>query len=287
MKKTLYELLGITQSASPEEIKKAFRKLAIKYHPDTNPNKKETEELFRSISSAYKILSHGTSRFKYDATLKENAPSVKTTGTKKHAPSAATTSVGRNLAYHLNIALEDLFRDGKKTISYLRHFQGKRVSASVVVDIPIGTMNGQKLRLRGAGESLTSRQIPGDLIVHIHYAEHAFFRINGFDVLLDVPISLFQFLLKEPLAVPTLHGKKIIAIPTADEFGDIAVTLPGLGLPIKRGTNRYGDLFIKMKVQSPPEISDSLRTEIHKISKLLPKSREEFIFEEFFKKYEK
>lgn len=298
MKKNFYELLGVATTASPEEIKKAFRQLALKYHPDIHKNKKIAEELFKAISIAYKTLSDAESRFSYDSTLapasssiEDTQPGSKTPPSKKRRvpQTHVAASSGRNLIYHLNISLEEAVRGCNKTISYVRTHHGKRVTASIAVPIPKSVNNGQKLRLRGAGESENSKQIAGDLIIHVHYIDHSFYSISEFDVILHVPISIAQWLLKEKVIVPTLYGKKEIRIPEADEFGHCVVELPGLGLPIKNDINikkdqrRTGDMFVKMKVQSPPPLEASLRAEVTKLSKLLPKSKEEIIFEEFLK----
>lgn len=293
MAKTHYELLGVVPTASPEEIKKAYRKLALQYHPDTNP-KKDAAEIFKTITAAYKILSDPHRRFEYDSSIKEVAPEArKTAATKPSTPQKkrvvpqSNVGPGRNLVYHLNLPLEDVLKGAKKTITYIRTLNGTRQSSSIVVDIPQGIINGQRLRLRGAGESLSVKQPPGDLVVHVHFAEHPWFQIDESDVILTVPISWTQWLLKEVITIPTLHGIKEVAIPAADEFGHIALQVTNLGLRLKDDKRRYGDMYIKMKVQSPPVLSENVRAEIRKLSKLLPKTKEETIFEEFLKSYEK
>lgn len=298
MKKTFYEILGVSAMASPEEIKKAYRKLALQYHPDTNPNKKEATEMFKIVSEAYKTLMDPEDRFTYDASLKATPPptaaraqaaTTKSTTTQKRRvpqPSAAV-GTGRNLVYHLNVSIEDLFRNTKKTITYMRVHHGTRQSSSVIVDVPMGIANGQKLRLRGAGESQSAKQPPGDLIVHVHYAEHPWYQVDEHDLILTVPISPLQWLLKEIVTIPTPHGKRNVAIPLEDEFGKIVVQVTGLGLPVKGNAKQYGDLFVKMKVQAPPPLSESVRAEAHKLAKILPKSKEELNFEEYIKNYEK
>lgn len=297
MKKNHYELLGVSNMASPEEIKKAYRKLAIKYHPDTSADKKNASEMFKQVSEAYKVLMDPATRFNYDTSLKVAPPptprapasSGKTQSQQKRRvpqppPNGAT---GRNLVYHMNVAIEDIFKNTKKTISYMRTHHGFRQNSTVVVDVPAGVPNGQKLRLRGAGESLTPKQTPGDLIVHIHYAEHPWFQVVDDDLVLTVPISSVQWLLKDVISIPTPQGRRDIGIPLEDEFGKIIVQVSGLGLPIKGSAKQFGDLYVKMKVQSPPPISESVRAEARKLAKILPKSKEELNFEEYLKNYEK
>lgn len=298
MKKNHYELLGIDTTASPDEIKKAFRKLAMQYHPDKNANNKAATEMFKMLNEANATLSDPEKRFEYDATLRASAPEPtprpSQSPTKTHAaqkrrvpqPHVQSTP-GRNLVYHLTVPLEDIFKGCKKTISFIRTIQGQRQSSTVVVDIPAGVVNGQKLRLRGAGESLSAKQPPGDLIVHVHYAEHPFFTVDESDLVVSVPISPLQWLLRDIITIPTLHGKRDIAVPLEDEFGKIVVQVSGLGLPLKDDKKRFGDLFVKMKVQTPPPLSDSVRAEIRKLVKLLPKSKEETQYEEFLKTYDK
>lgn len=291
MTKTFYDLLGVSSTASPEEIKKAFRKLALQHHPDMNSASNSSDEIFKKISEAYKILSDPERRFTYDSSLQKTAtPPVPTapSGTKKRtAPAQKSTSTGRHLAYHLNISLEDIVRGIEKTISYMRTFEGRREQTSVSLHIPAGTANGQKLRLRNAGDSGSKLEKPGDLIVHIHYADHPYFKILDSDVLMTVPVSALQWLLKSPIEIPTLYGIKVIPMPSQDEFGNITTELPQYGLPIKGDIKNRGDFFITMKVQSPADIDDSTRKEIMKLSKIWPKTKDELMFEEFIKNVKK
>lgn len=297
MKKNHYELLGVAPTASPDEIKKAFRKLALQYHPDKNANNKAATEMFKLLNDANSVLSDPEKRFEYDNSLRVTAyeptraapnPGKTHAAQKRRVPTPnAPSTSGRNLVYHLNVPLEDIIKGSKKTITFIRNMHGQRQSSTVVVDIPPGVANGQKLRLRGAGESLSAKQVPGDLIVHVHYAEHPFFSVDESDLVVTVPISPLQWLLRDIVTIPTLHGKRDVAIPLEDEFGKIVVQVTGLGLPLKDDKRRFGDLFVKMKVQTPPPLSDSVRAEIRKLVKVLPKSKEETAYEEFLKTYDK
>lgn len=298
MKKNHYELLGITPTSSPDEIKKAFRKLALQYHPDKTANNKAATEFFKLLNEANTTLSDPEKRFEYDKTLRTTAPGPKPQTTQSPAKTKTTqkrrvpqhnaqTSPGRNLVYHLNVPLEDILMGCKKTITFIRTVHGQRQHATVEVDIPAGVVNGQKLRLRSAGESLSAKQPAGDLIVHVHYAEHPFFTVDESDLVVTVPISPLQWLLRDNITIPTLRGKREVVVPQEDEFGKIVAQVSGLGLPLKDNKNRFGDLFVKMKVQTPPPINDSVRAEIRKLVKLIPKSKEETQYEEFLKTYDK
>jgi DnaJ-class molecular chaperone len=293
MKKTFYDLLGISSMASPEEIKKAYRKLALQLHPDKNPHK-DAAELFKQLTEAYKILSHAASRFSYDASLHtaSTPPPTKTGGTTRTTPSAkkstaAPSQTGRTLIYHLNISLEEAFDGAKKNISYMRTIHGKRQSSNVIVDIPPGIRDGQKLRIRGAGESLSPKQHAGDLVVHAHYAPHPYYIVDDSDLVMTVPISSLKVFLGESISVPTLHGIREVSPMSADEFGQTVIKIDGAGLRHKDGTSSYGDLYVKLHVLPPPPATEALRAELRRISNLLPKTEEESKFEEFLKKYEK
>jgi len=282
MSKTLYDLLGVPPASSPEDIKKAFRKMALLHHPDRNRSD-ASADLFKKITEAYKLLTDPEKRFAYDAQIREKSSAAKSSPTtsKRRVPNSQNSSMGRNLVYHLNVCLEDIIKGTEKTISYMRTLHGKRVHAQVQLSILPGTADGQKLRLRGAGDSGSLQQKPGDLLVHIHYIEHPHFKVLDNDIVITVPISVTQWLLQEPLVVPTLYGMKKIPFPQPDDFGELTAQLPQYGLPIKGNINNKGDLFIKIKVQSPDSIDDSTRKEIVKLSKIWPKTKDELMFEEF------
>lgn len=288
MSKTLYELLGVDPSASPEEIKKAFRKLALLHHPDMNAGA-SAAELFKNITAAYKTLTDAEKRFSYDSSMrtKTASPKASPSSSRRRVPTTPNTSVGRNLVYHLNVSLEDIAKGTEKTISYMRTLSGKRVHTNVVISIPPGTADGQKLRLRGAGDSESPQQKTGDLLAHVHYTEHPYFKVLDHDILMTAPISVTQWLLREPIEVPTLYGIKVVPLPEPDEFGHLSIEIPNYGLPIKGDTKNKGDFFIKMKVQSPETLNDSARKEIVKLSKIWPKTKDEMMFEEFLKNVKK
>lgn len=296
MKKNYYDLLGVSTMASPEEIKKAYRKLALKYHPDTNQG--QSAEIFKELTEAYKVLISPESRFTYDASLNTpppQAPPTKsrpTPGARQSTPPKRTAptkpmSTGRHLVYHLNVSLEDVFAGVTKNISYMRTVNGKRQNSSIPVLVPAGVRDGQKLRVRGAGESVSSQQIAGDLVVHVHYVPHPFFQVDSNDLVITIPVSPLKVMLGDPIVVPTLHGlREVVAMP-ADEFGQTVIKIDGAGLPLKDGASSFGDLYVRLNILPPPVISDSLRAELRRVSALLPKSAEEKSFEEFVKQYEK
>ncbi len=274
MSKNYYEILGLTPAASAEEIKKNFRKLALKFHPDKNQGDLSAEKKFKEMTAAYSVLSDPFKKSDYDRIhfpqkqVKKSAPR-----STASAPAAKkTTSAGKNLIYQLHLTLEEAFSGCEKTISYVRTINGARKTSQIPVVVPRGIRQDKKLRIRGAGESLSAHQTPGDLIVHIHVAPHHHYTLDGNDILLKVPLSFIDFLTGDPVKVPSLHGPVLVPKILLDDFGVASVQIEKKGFPVTENSRSFGDFYVRFIVDVPPALDENQKEKLRQVKKILPVS---------------
>lgn len=274
MSKNYYDILGLASSATAEEIKKAFRRLAIKYHPDKNPGDLISENKFKEITAAYSVLSDPFKKSDYDRIHVPQKAAKKTTQPRPPPPSSSKKSqgVGKNLIYHLNLSLEECFSGGEKTLSYVRIVHGSRKTSQVSVSIPRGIRHDKKLRIRGAGESLSTNQTPGDLIVHIHTMPHKHFNLDGNDTLLKMPLSFVDLYTGDGLLVPSLHGPCKVSGLKIDEFGVVSAQLEKKGFPVAENSRQFGDHYVRFVVDVPPHLDENQKEKLRSIKKWMPLS---------------
>lgn len=274
-----YSLLGVSKSASAAEIKKAYHKLAKKYHPDMNPGDKSIEQKFKEVTAAYDLLSDADKRTRFDAgeiDAQGNERGFAHAGAHGAYRSAHTRG-GRSSFNFGGFSPEDIFTEffgGNRgqgfefeepahgtnityeiTVPFVEACLGgkKRVTLSgnktVDVNIPPGTETGHKLRLRGLGHAGSGGHT-GDAIVEIKVAPHAFFRREGTTIHLDVPISLSESVLGDTITVPTLDGSVALKIPKGANT-DTSLRLKGKGVPQAKGP--AGDMMVKLKIMLPED----------------------------------
>ncbi len=269
-----YEVLGVKPETSDEEIARAYRKLAKRYHPDLNPGNKEAEARFKEIAAAYDLLSDKEKRARFDrgeidasgAERPERAYSYR--GFAEDAPGAryhAGEGVGPE-------DLDDLFaffgrgaRGGEVrmrgpdhhfvlTVDFLDAVNGARrrlnlaPERSLDVNIPAGVHDGQILRLAGQGGAGIGGGSPGDALIEVHVAPHPFFRREGDDIHLDLPVTLGEAVLGGRITVPTATGAVAMTIPPHSNTGKV-LRLRGKG--VARSDGSHGDEYVTLKVTLP------------------------------------
>lgn len=290
-----YQILGVSKSASAEEIKSAYRKLAKKLHPDVNPGRKDIEQKFKEVTAAYDLLSDKSTRARYDrgeidAQGNERGWSGGDPFGGGGQRSYSYSSSGRGDPFggfgNSGINMEDIFsefmgaaRGGKGTprtsdavyslaVPFVEAALGgkRRVTLSsgktIDVTIPPGTQEGHKLRLRGQGE--TGRGGVGDAIIEMHIEPHPFFVRKDNDIHLDVPVSLPEAVLGASITVPTLDGQVAVKVPKGANTGT-TLRLKGKGVPF--GKNNAGDMFVKLKIVLPDSIPNELNEAMEKMAK--------------------
>ncbi len=283
-----YQTLGIGKNASAEEIKKAYRKLAMKYHPDHTKGDKAAEEKFKKISEAYAVLSDKEKRQQYDTfgstgfhqrfsqedifkgfdfsdIFKEfgfggTGFSSGRQGGNRFSFNAGDMFGGRarqqrpvkgsDLVYELPLTLHEAASGTRKTIT----FQHKGRSENVNVTIPKGMITGKKLRLAGKGEPSAYGGPPGDLFIQAKLVDDPVFRLEGYDLHIDREIKLSDALLGTSISVPTIDKKELsLKIPAGTKH-KTKMRLTGHGLPHMKGPAK-GDLYVQILVLMPRHLT--------------------------------
>ena len=282
-----YEVLGVPRSATPQEIKKVYRQLARKHHPDLQPvaERPNAAERFKEINEAYEVLSDPDKRAKYDA-LGENwkggmdfTPPPGAAGRSAEGFSAEdlgdfsdffasifgrpggrtggragrgnvrVTMPGADVEAELPVTLDDLLRGGKRRIQLA---EGRAVD----VEIPIGVRNGVVLRLAGQGGPGVNGGPAGDLYLHLRLAPHPRYRVAGDDLEMDLPLWPWQTVLGAEVRVDTPEGAVTLTVPPGTQNGR-RLRLRGRGLP--RGDGSRGDLYAVVRIVVPERPSPAER----------------------------
>ena len=271
MQPDLYDLLEVARSANDDELKKAYRKQALRFHPDRNPGDKDAERRFKEVTYAYKILGDPLKRVQYDRFGR-----VFSDG-RDQGPFGASEDVDlgevlgqafkdlfggrkrrdradpRDLRYTITISLEEVHSGVDREVSFSRRAAGgTSTEERLRVKVPPGVDTGQKLKVAGKGTGA------GDLYVMVNVAEHTFFKRQGANVFCDVPVTFTQLVLGADLAVPTLGGEAVIRLPPGRAPGSV-LTLKGRGLPLLKSRSRNGDQFVKIQLDVPATVTDDQR----------------------------
>lgn len=288
--KDFYKVLGVSDKASKDEIKRAYRKLARKHHPDTNKDDAEAEHRFKEVSEAYSILSNEEKRKEYDE-IQSYSDGGSPFGFRPGRPGGGQ---------RVNVNVEDLFGRGQGSdVSDLfgglfgfRQSQRKgqdlesnvylsfedAVGGTMVelaggpkVRIPAGVKDNARIRVSGKGGPGPHGGPPGDLYVRVHVAPHPVFRQGDKgDLLVTVPVTFPEAALGAKISVPTLGGSVTVKIPAGTRSGKV-LRVKGRGGPFKgRGSlspdgrsdvrvegseGKTGDLLVMIEVQVPSKLT--------------------------------
>lgn len=272
-----YQILGVARDAPADEIRKAYRGLAKKSHPDLHPGDKKAEARFKEIASAYAIVGDETKRAlfdsgKIDASGAELRPLPERESYRQHAETHPGFKYERGWS---GSGLDDdvfaeIFRSRDRahargadlnytfSVEFLEAVVGarKRVvmadGKTIDIAIPPGLKDGQTLRLRGQGQPGTGGAEPGDVLVEVHVKPHPVFRREGYNIQSTVPVTLGQALGGAKIDVETVSGTVSVAVPKGAQTGT-RLRLRGKGVPTKSGT---GDHVIELRVILPADADD-------------------------------
>lgn len=312
--KDYYKTLGVARSATPDEIKQAYRRLARKYHPDVNKDKNATQQ-FQELQEAYAVLKDAKKREAYD-TLGSQWQSGQDFrpppnwqgfqgfdgsqfseedlggfsdffasifgharqpgGRRTHQP---FTQRGQDEHAKINITLEEAFHGGSKTI----HFQvpemdahGKlhRTTRTLKITIPAGVVSGQQLRLAKQGGAGVGGGPAGDLYLELDIEPHHLYTIQGHDVYLTLPITPWEAALGAKVTVPTLGGPVDMKIAAGSQAGQ-KCRLKGRGL---KSVSTPGDQYIILQIATPPATTPEDRALYEKMAQQMPFNPRKNIF---------
>lgn len=276
-----YSILGVTKSASQDEIKKAYKKLAKKYHPDLNPGNKEAEKKFKEVQEANNFIGDEKSRAMFDRgetdEQKQHAYEefMKNQGQRRRSYQHAQEGTGRysysfgedfdddifanifggvgrrarqDETYHLDVEFDEAALGAEKVLTLP---SGKKVQ----VKIPAGIKEGQKLKFKGLAES-------GDAYIEIGIKPHPHFKREGKDIYSEVPISIFEAVNGAEIEVSTLDGKVMLKVPPGVSTGSkLRIKNKGAGKADDRGNH-----IVNLRVVSPKEPPAGLREAMEKLS---------------------
>ncbi|HEX7414483.1 MAG TPA: J domain-containing protein, partial [Bacteroidia bacterium] len=283
--KDYYKVLGIDKKASQDEIKKAYRALAVKHHPDKNSGNKEAEEKFKLANEANEVLSNPEKRKKYDE-LGENWQQYERnanqgggnpfggasggqqyysggeasefsdffeqffagrTGGAGRGQGRSANFKGGDYETEMEITLEEAYQ-GTSRIIQLENEKLK-------ITTKPGAYTDQRLRIKGKGAKGSSEQHHGDLFVRIKIKQHPQFIRKGDDLYINHTIDLYTALLGGETIVNTLSGQVKIKIAEGTQNGK-SIRLKGKGMPVYEKPTLFGDLYVQLQVQIPEKLTD-------------------------------
>ena len=293
--RNFYDVLGVQKNASEDEIKKAFRKLAVKYHPDNGGD----ENKFKEISEAYETLSNPDKRREYDQLLMYGGIPGRGAAGGAYAGGAAGVNIGDilnsmfsgngaftndwgqgfsspfgggaaggrqrsrrgdDLSLTVDVSAGDAFRGVTHKVTYRIPSTGEQ--QAIAVSVPAGAVDGGKLRYKRRGEYGINGGERGDLVVTTHVEEHPLFKRKGADVTMELPISIYEAALGCSVDVPTPGGATVrLKVPAGTQTGK-KFRFKGMGAPDVKHRGKTGALLVKVVVKVPTALSDEERTSL-------------------------
>ncbi len=288
-----YKILGIDKKAGDKEIKKAYRKLARKYHPDLNSNDKTAEKRFKEINEANEVLSNAENRKKYDKYGKDwkhaeefekakqqqqyqrNAYQGSFSDYAEDDFSSFFSSMfgggsarqgGRNVKFkgqdfnaELHLDLKDVYQTHKRTLTV----NGKNIRLT----IPAGVKNGQVIKVKGHGGKGVNGGPNGDLHIKFSITNHTEFKRDKDNLYTVLDLDLYKAMLGGEIMVNTFNGKVKLKIKPGTQNGT-KVKLKGKGFPVYRKQDQYGDLYITYQIKTPTNLTDKEKELFEELAKL-------------------
>lgn len=283
-----YTILGVSETASEEEIKRSFRKLAMQHHPDKNPGDKQAEEQFKRINEAYGILGDRNKRAEYDHLRKHGGARH---GWEQHGFHFDFNANGftniddmirqffnqngfgpdpfgfnnprknRDLQMTVEISLEEAFNGKDMPIK----FNNGNHETNIAVKIPRGVENGVRMRFQGYGDRSIQGIPPGDLYITIIVQPSPVFHRDGPHLHTEIKIDAFEAMIGISKEMRCIDGGNInITIPPGTQPGTV-LRIKERGMPLRQNQSHRGDLMVAISVNIPKDLSDSHQSEIRRI----------------------
>lgn len=308
--KDYYKILGVEKNATEDQIKKQYRLMARKYHPDVS-KEKDAEEKFKEVQEAYEVLKDPKKRSAYDqmgsnwkqgqgftpppewefqqgggagsgfedifgreAGFSDFFESLfgqqrsRGGGSKTYRGHARR---GQDQLSQIHLSLEEAYSGTERTIQFQEPERDPATGAvqtksrSIRAKIPAGVIQGQQIRLTGQGGKGTQPNLNGDLYLEVFIAEHPFYKVEGKNIFLNLPVTPWEAALGAKIAVPTLGGKVELSVPPGSQTGT-KLRLKGRGLP---GTPK-GDQFVRLGIYTPEAKTDPAKELYRKMAEIMP-----------------
>lgn len=288
-----YKVLGLEKSATEAEIKKAFRKLARKHHPDLNPDDKTAEQKFKEINEANEVLSHPENRKKYDQygenwkhseEFEKQRQQQHTRGGGQQGGfggfsgggdysdffesmfgggargrTRSSQSRGEDFNAQLQLTLRDVYSTEKRTLT----INGKNIRLT----IPAGVENGQQIKISGLGGEGRNGGPKGDLYITFTIENNTNFKLEKHNLYATVTIDLYDAILGGEITVDTFDGKVKLKVAPGTQNGT-KVKLKGKGFPVYKKEGSFGNLYIEYQIKIPTKISDKEKELFEELAKL-------------------
>jgi DnaJ-class molecular chaperone len=281
MNQDLYAILGVKRSASNDDIRRAYRKLAKDLHPDQNKNDPKAEEQFKLVSAAFAVLGNPEKRKRYDAGeidamgneranpfYRDYAAGEAGRGGHdsfnpggadfsdlfgdlfgRRGPGGAFTMRGMDYRYNLDISFLEAVNGTKKRVQFPDN-------ETLDIQVPSGVETGQTLRLKHKGGPGAGRGEPGDALIELKVAPHPIFSRDGDNIIVEVPITLNEAVLGARIEVPTIDGRVTVSVPKGASSGQV-LRLRGKGIRNNRSSSQ-GDQLITLKIALPSTVDSEL-----------------------------
>ncbi|MBU0637968.1 MAG: J domain-containing protein [Planctomycetes bacterium] len=288
-KKDPYKILGVSGNATQDEVKRAYRQLAKKYHPDRNPNDGSAEANFKEVQAAYEVLGDPQRRAQYDRFGAGGpAPDIHNWASGGASPFedmrvdfggiGDLTSVfeqffsrggarprrrstarqaqprGADLEHVVELSFEEAARGTTRDVLLTAGGTGAQPER-IEIRIPAGVNDGQRIRVKGKGQEGPGGR--GDLMIRCRIRAHAYFRRDGHDILLNLPLTLTEAALGTKVEIPTLDGPAVVTVPPGTSSGT-KLRLRGKGVRDQRSGD-VGDLFAVVRIIAPRRLSTRAR----------------------------
>ncbi len=294
-----YKVLGLTKNASEAEIKKAYRKLARKYHPDVNPGNKEAEKKFKELNEANEVLSNPENRKKYDKYGEhwQHADEIEKANKQRQSQQQYAGGFGGGGQYgdfegedfsdffssmfggsasggrsrrsvkfrgqdynaELTLALTDVYKTQKQVITV----NNKKIRLT----IPAGIENGQVIKIKGKGGPGINGGPNGDLYITFSIINNTRFKRDGSNLYTTVDLDLYTAVLGGEITIDTMDGKVKLKVKPETQNGT-KVKLKGKGFPVYKKEGMYGDLFITYHIKIPTKLSKREKELFQELAKL-------------------
>jgi len=291
-----YKILGVSKKATTEEIKKAYRKLARKYHPDVNPNDAQAKVKFQQINEANEVLSNPENRKKYDQYGKDwkhaeefeqarqqqqHQQQYRTYSSQGGAEDfsesgfsdffeaffgsgagrrqSRTKFRGQDFNAELQLDLKDVYKTHKRTLTV----NGKNIRLT----IPAGVENGQTIKISGHGGKGVNGGPDGDLYITFNIVNNTGFKRQGNDLYATVDLDLYTALLGGETIIQTFDGQAKVNIKPETQNGS-KIKLKGKGFPVYKKENSFGDLYVTFNVKIPKNLTEKEKEIFRELSKI-------------------